>query len=332
MARGTFSLDAMLDRAAAWCLAPRPRAPVRRGRAPRAVHALASSTLARLRAGQGLAWAGPGSCSRAGRAGRAKSVAVLTAVGSMPGGRVGLVRRRRCGPSCHDAVAPVCAALPPPAGPRRRVVEAGMAPKEPWAAAPAQEAWLGRLRLNGKRRWAPAPPHGHPRTAPRARRGAPARARRARGGPGRGGAPPWGGRAPPAPTLASAALGGVPHPPGGGGADGGSRRRCSAARGPHGRCADEGGVGGGLPAAVAGGDALLGGARHPRQGAAAGMDGNGAGAAEQCGLVGRVAVESHRGGLRAAGDGPVGSPARAFSGSPGALSRSPCVAFCGPCP
>src|SRR5262249_8729776 len=58
----------------------------------------------------------------------------------------------------------------------------------------------------------------------------------------------------------------------------------------------------------------------------------GAGAADQFGLVGWVAVESHRSGLRAAGHGPVGSPARAFGGSPGELSRSPCVAFCGPCP
>jgi hypothetical protein len=45
-----------------------------------------------------------------------------------------------------------------------------------------------------------------------------------------------------------------------------------------------------------------------------------------------LAVESHRGGLRAAGDGSVGSPARAFGGSPSELARSPCVAFCGSCP
>src|SRR4029453_2337769 len=96
--------------------------------------------------------------------------------------------------------------------------------------------------------------------------------------------------------------------------------------------ADEGGGGGGLPASVASGDELLCGARHHRHGDAAGMDGNGAGAADQFGLIDRVAVESHRGGLRAAGNGSVGSPARAFGGSPGELSRSPCVAFCGPCP
>ena len=76
----------------------------------------------------------------------------------------------------------------------------------------------------------------------------------------------------------------------------------------------------GYRASVASGDELLCGTRHHRHGDAAGMDGNGAGAADQFGLVSRVTIESHRGGLRAAGDGSVGSPARAFGGSPGELS------------
>ena len=52
----------------------------------------------------------------------------------------------------------------------------------------------------------------------------------------------------------------------------------------------------------------------------AGVDGNGAGAADQFGLVSWVAVESHCSGLRAAGDGSVGPPACAFGGSPSELS------------
>src|SRR5215468_9565472 len=95
MERGTFSLDAMLDRAADW------------GRAHREVHAIDSSTIARLRAGPRLALAGKGSCHRAGRAVRANIVAALTAVVMMQGVRVGLVRRTRFGPSCQDAVARV---------------------------------------------------------------------------------------------------------------------------------------------------------------------------------------------------------------------------------
>ena len=51
MERGTFSLDAMFDRAADWCLAHLPIAPGRLGREHREVHAIDSSTIARLRAG-----------------------------------------------------------------------------------------------------------------------------------------------------------------------------------------------------------------------------------------------------------------------------------------
>ena len=160
MERGTCSLDAMVDRAADWCLAHLPIAPVRLGREHREVHAIASSTLARLRAGTRLALAGKGSGHRAGRAVRANSVAAWTAVVMMHGVRGGLGRRTRFGPRGQDAVARVCEALPPTPGKRLLVVAAGLATKEPLAAAPAQDALLGRLRIHIKRRCAPPPPTG----------------------------------------------------------------------------------------------------------------------------------------------------------------------------
>ena len=114
MERGTFSLDALCDRAADWCLAHLPLEPVRLGREHREVHAIDSSTIARLRASKRLALAGKGYCHRAGRAVRANIVAALTAVVMIQGVRVGLVRRIRFGPSCQDAVARVFEALPSP--------------------------------------------------------------------------------------------------------------------------------------------------------------------------------------------------------------------------
>jgi hypothetical protein len=166
MARGTFALDAMVDRAADWCLAPLPLEPGRLGREHREVNAIDASTIARLRAGTRLAWAGKGSCHRAGRAVRANIVAALTSVVMMQGVRVGRVRRTRFGPSCQDAVARVFDALPPTPGKRLLVVEAGMAIKEQFAAATAQDALLGRLRINPKLRCAPPPPRANPGGAP----------------------------------------------------------------------------------------------------------------------------------------------------------------------
>jgi len=166
MERGAFSLDAMFDRASDWCLAHLPLEPVRLGREHREVHAIDSSTIARLRAGQRLALAGQGSCHRAGRAVRATIVAALTSVVMMQGVRVGLVRRTRFGPSCQDAVARVFEELPPTPGKRLLVVDAGMATKEPFAAATEQDALLGRLRINVKLRCAPPPPTGKPGRRP----------------------------------------------------------------------------------------------------------------------------------------------------------------------
>src|SRR5215813_6544248 len=135
MERGTFSLDAMLDRAADWCLAHLPIEPVRLGRAHREVQAIDSSTIARLRAGKRLALAGKGYCHRAGRAVRANLVAALTTVVMIEGVRVGLVRRTRLGASCEEAVACVFEVLPPVQGKRLLVVDAGIATQEQCATA-----------------------------------------------------------------------------------------------------------------------------------------------------------------------------------------------------
>jgi len=166
MERGAFSLDAMFDRASDWCLGHLPLEPVRLGREHREVNAIDSSTIARLRAGPRLALAGKGYCHRAGRAVRANLVAALTTVVMIEGVRVGLVRRIRFGTSCEEAVARVFEALPPAQGKRLLVVDAGIATQEQFAAATAQDALLGRLRINAKLRCAPPPPTGKPGRRP----------------------------------------------------------------------------------------------------------------------------------------------------------------------
>src|SRR5215831_430972 len=166
MERGTFSLDAMFDRAADWCLAHLPIEPVRLGREHREVNAIDSSTIARLRASKRMALAGKGYCHRAGRAVRANIVAALTTVVMIQGVRVGLVRRTRFGASCEEAVARVFEALPPAQGKRLLVVDAGIATQEQFATATAQDALLGRLRINVKLRCAPPPPTGKPGRRP----------------------------------------------------------------------------------------------------------------------------------------------------------------------
>jgi hypothetical protein len=166
MERGKWSLEAVFDRAHDWGLAHLPVAPVCLGEAQREGHAMDSSTIARLRAGPRLALAGKGDGHRAGRAVRATIVAALTRVVMIGGGRVGLVRRTRLGSSGHDAVERLCADLPPATGQRLRVVEAGLATKEQCAAATAQDALLGHLRIHTKLRCAPAPPSGNPGRPP----------------------------------------------------------------------------------------------------------------------------------------------------------------------
>ena len=166
MERGKFSLDAMFDLASDWCLRQVPVEPVRLGTAQREVNAIDSSTIARLRAGPRLALAGKGYCHRAGRAVRANLVAALTTVVMIEGVRVGLVRRTRFGVSCEEAVARVFEDLPPAQGNRLLVVDAGIATQEQFAAATAQDALLGRLRINVKLRCAPPPPTGKPGRRP----------------------------------------------------------------------------------------------------------------------------------------------------------------------
>jgi hypothetical protein len=158
MERGKFSLDALFDRALTWCLEGLPVEPVRLGRERRTIHAIDSSTVARLRANKKrCALLGKGYCHRAKRAVQANIVAALTTVVLIRGVRVGLVCRTRCGVTCAEAVSKVFAALPD--SPERRLfrVDAGLATVRQFRAATARDALVGRLRKNGALRRAPHP-------------------------------------------------------------------------------------------------------------------------------------------------------------------------------
>jgi hypothetical protein len=169
MERGKVSLDALFDRAFTWCLACLPVEPVRLGSERRTVHALDSSTVARLRANKKrCALLGKGYCHRAQRAVQANLVAALTTVVLIGGVRVGLVRRTRFGATCQEAVAKVFAALPKSIEKRLFSVDAGIATIEQFRAATARDALVGRLRKNVTLRRAP-----HPK--PPGKRGRPAR-------------------------------------------------------------------------------------------------------------------------------------------------------------
>ena len=98
MERGKVSLDTLFDQALTWCFEYLPVEPVRLGQERRTVHAIDSSTVARLRANkQRCALLGKGYCHQAQRAVQANLVAVLTTVVLIGGVRVGLVRRTRFG-------------------------------------------------------------------------------------------------------------------------------------------------------------------------------------------------------------------------------------------
>ena len=87
MERGKVSLDTLFDRALTWCLEHLPVEPVRLGKERRTVHAIDSSTVARLRANKKrCALLGKGYCHRAQRAVPANLVAVLTTVVLIDGG------------------------------------------------------------------------------------------------------------------------------------------------------------------------------------------------------------------------------------------------------
>ena len=161
MERGKLVLDGLFDRAYEWCLTQLDVEPVRLGCQQREVTALDSSTIARLRCRVGkAALLGKGYCHRAGRAVRANLVAAAVSVVLIHGVRLGLVRRVRFGASCEAAVSKLFADLPKSAAARLIIVDAGVATKEQFAAATAQDALLGRLRCNCKLRCAPPPPNG----------------------------------------------------------------------------------------------------------------------------------------------------------------------------
>ncbi len=157
MERGTVSLDALLDTMRCWCVTNLDVEPVRVGTLQRAIDAIDSSTIARLRSGPRLALAAKGYDHRAGKAVRANIVAVLTSVVMIRGTRVGLVRRVRFGESCEKAVEAVFADAPKTEGNRLQVVDAGIATYERFSKAREEVALLGRLRINCSLRCAPAP-------------------------------------------------------------------------------------------------------------------------------------------------------------------------------
>lgn len=158
MERGKVALDALFDRALTWCLESLPVEPVCLGSERRTVHAIDSSTVARLRANpQRCALLGKGYCHHAQRAGQANIVAVLTTVVLIGGVRVGLVRRTRCGTTCQEAVANIFADLPESAEKRLFSVDAGIATIEQFRAATERDALVGRLRKNVTLRRAPYP-------------------------------------------------------------------------------------------------------------------------------------------------------------------------------
>ena len=158
MERGKVSLEALFDRALSWCLECLPVEPVRLGREQRTVHAIDSSTVARLRANKKrCALLGKGYCHRAQRAVQANLVAALTTVVLIRGVRVGLVRRTRFGATCQEAVAQLFAALPESGEKRLFSVDAGIATIEQFRAATERDALVGRLRKNVALRRAPRP-------------------------------------------------------------------------------------------------------------------------------------------------------------------------------
>jgi hypothetical protein len=157
MERGKVALDALFEQALTWCLERLPIEPVRLGQEQRTVHALDSSTVARLRANKPrCALLGKGYCQRAQRAVQANIVAALTTIVLISGVRVGVVRRTRFGETSQEAVAKVFAALPESPEKRLFSVDAGIATIEQFRAATEQDALVGRLRKNVTLRRAPA--------------------------------------------------------------------------------------------------------------------------------------------------------------------------------
>jgi hypothetical protein len=158
MGRGKVSLDQVFDRALDGCWGHLPVEPVRLGEQQRSVHAIDTSTIARLRATpKTCARLGKGYCHRAHRAVRANIVAALTSVAFVGGVRVGIVRRTRFGTTCEEAVATLFTDLPDSTEKRLFSVDAGIATHEQFRAATEHDALCGRLRRNVSLRHAPPP-------------------------------------------------------------------------------------------------------------------------------------------------------------------------------
>ncbi len=156
--RGQLCLDTLFDHALTWCMQRLPVEAVRLGSERRSVHAIDSSTIARLRANQQkCALLGKGYCHRAKRGVCANIVAVLTTVVLINGVRVGLVRRTRFGASCEEAVTKIFADLPEDSAKRLFSVDAGIATVEQFQQATDKDALVGRLRRNVSLRRAPKP-------------------------------------------------------------------------------------------------------------------------------------------------------------------------------
>jgi len=164
--RGKFSLDALFERALKGGIEHLPVEPVRLGRQQRRVHAIDSSTIARLRARKVCALLGKGYCHRAGRAVRANIVAVWTSIVLVRGVRVGLVQRTRLGPTSEQTVAALFARVPASEGLRLFSVDAGIATCAQFSRATERDALVGRLRSNVKLRRAAPPRKPHPRGRP----------------------------------------------------------------------------------------------------------------------------------------------------------------------
>lgn len=158
MERGKVPVDQLFDRALNWCWQYLPVEPVRLGEYQRTMHAIDTSTIARLRATpKKCALLGKGYCHRAHRAVRANIVAVLTTVVGVSGVRVGMVRRTRFGTSGEEAVATIFADLPTSPEKRLFSVDAGIATQAQFRAATEHDALCGRLRRNVSLRRLPMP-------------------------------------------------------------------------------------------------------------------------------------------------------------------------------
>lgn len=153
--RGKLELDELFETAFQWSLNNLEAEVVRLGAKGRAVEAIDTSTIARFRAVKRLEAAGKGYWGRAGKAVRANIVAAVTSIVVIEGVQMGFVRRTRFGSSCEAAIENLFQALPAGAGPRLRVVDAGIATKEQFAKATEDEALMGRLRINTRLRLKP---------------------------------------------------------------------------------------------------------------------------------------------------------------------------------